>query len=162
MSSGNRANRGRVLRILSGAALVLALVAGPAGAQRTGAQRPLENTDQQHPAGVFAFNFHYVHLGDGLDTVTIHQGDNLSFGNYDPLFGVPAHSLTEVVPNCTAPPYTGNGPSSPNGCGYPKFTSGLVDHGYVHRVAGVESLKPGSYQFNCQVHAFMVGRLIVV
>jgi plastocyanin len=157
----SRSARRTVFGIVSSAALVLTLVAGPAGAQRTGGQRPAENTDQQHPAGVFAFNFHYVHPGDAPDTVTIHQGDHLSFGNYDPLFGVAAHSLTEIVPDCTAPPHTGNGPSSPNGCGYPRFSSGLVDHGYVHRVAGVESLKPGTYKFNCQVHAFMVGTLVV-
>jgi hypothetical protein len=141
-----RTTRGRLTGIVSAAALVVALGAAPAGA---------EKSDQAHPAKVFAFNFHYVHVGDAPDVVTMNQGEEFSFGNYDPIMGIQAHSLTEIIPNCTAPPHTSKT------CRYPKFTSGLVDHGMVHKVAGANKLPVGSYQFNCQVHAFMKGTLIV-
>jgi plastocyanin len=132
--------------IVSAVMLVVALGAAPAGA---------EKSDQPHPAGVFAANYQYFHMGDAPGVVTIHQGEKFTFGNYDPIWGIQAHSLTEIVPNCTAPPHTSKN------CRYPKFSSGLVDHGYVHDVAGVDKLQPGSYQFNCQVHAFMKGTLVV-
>jgi plastocyanin len=95
--------------------------------------------------------------------VTIKRGDTLTFGNYDPTWwGMDGHSLDEVVPNCTAPPYTGNSaPKSGNACWYPRFSSGLVDHGLVKKVAGVETLEPGTYDFLCMVHPAMRGRLIV-
>jgi plastocyanin len=141
-----RTTRSKLAGILSAAALVITMTALPAGA---------EKSDQAHPATIFAFNFHYVHLGDAPDVLTIKQGTKFSFGNYDPIMGIQAHSLTEIVPNCTAPPHTGKT------CRYPTFSSGLVDHGYVHNVGGADKLKPGTYQFNCQVHAFMKGTLIV-
>jgi plastocyanin len=137
---------GRLLGIVSAAVLVVTMAAPPAGA---------EKSDQAHPASIFTANFHYFHLGDAPDVMTIHQGEKFSFGNYDPVMGVQAHSLTEIVPNCTAPPHTSQN------CRYPKFTSGLVDHGYVHNVAGADKMPAGTYQFNCQVHAFMKGTLIV-
>jgi plastocyanin len=133
--------------VVFAAALVMAVGVGPAGAA--------DKSDQPHPAQVWAVNFHYVHLGDAPDVVTIDQGKELTFGNYDPIMGIQAHSLTEIVPNCTAPPHTSKN------CRYPKFTTGLVDHGYVHKVAGANKLPVGTYQFNCQVHAFMKGTLIV-
>lgn len=142
-------------RLLGAVALAGALVmalAAPAGAHKVSSPaRPADAiTGQEHPAQVFAFSLHYV-----PSTVTIRQGESLTFGNYDPVFGVPAHSLDEVVPDCTAPPYTGQN------CRYPRFSSGLVDHGYVHHVNGVESLPPGTYEFTCQVHPFMRGTLVV-
>ncbi len=143
--------RGRLIGSALGAAALLATVLGPPSAQADQHANP----DYKHPADVFAFNLEYV-----PSTVTIKQGDSLTFGNYDPNRGIPAHSLDEVVPGCTAPPYTGNNPGGP-GCRYPRFSSGLTDHGQVHDVHGVEKLEPGSYPFICQVHEFMRGTLVV-
>lgn len=114
-----------------------------------------QDPDYPHPADVFVVNWEYI-----PSTVTIQQGEKLVFGNYDPARGVPAHSLDEVVPGCTSPPYTGNNPGGP-GCRYPRFSSGLADHGQAHYVSGVEKLEPGSYDFTCQVHEFMKGTLVV-
>ena len=142
--------------VLAGLALAI-MVAGPADARLPGAERPDDAvTGQDHPADVFAFFWHYVPA-----TVTVKQGHTFKFGNYDPYFGIEAHSLDEVVPGCTAPPYTKNDADKGGTCGYPRFSSGLVDHGYVHTVAGVDKLPKGTYQFNCQVHPFMKGTLVV-
>ena len=124
----------------------------PVGAELT-AHPHLEM--QAHPADVFVVQWQYA-----PSEVRVSQGETFSFGNYDPVGGVPAHSLDEAVPDCTAPPYTGNNPGNA-GCRYPRFSSGLVDHGHVHTVAGVENLPPGRYPFTCQVHSFMKGTLIV-
>lgn len=141
-----RTNRRRLAGIVSAAALVITMAAAPAGADKS---------DQPHPAEIFAFNFQYVHVGDAVNVMTIKQGESFKFGNYDPIMGIQAHSLSEIVPSCTAPPHNGTN------CRYPRFSSGLVDHGYVHNVAGANKLPAGTYQFNCQVHAFMKGTLIV-
>jgi hypothetical protein len=54
----------------------------------------------------------------------------------------------------TQPPY--------KGCDrQPRFSSALVDHGYVHNVEGVDKLEPGRYPFTCQVHSQMRGTLVV-
>jgi len=42
-----------------------------------------------------------------------------------------------------------------------RATSALVDHGYGHKVEGVENLPPGQYPFTCQVHSQMRGTRIV-
>ena len=142
--------------VLAGLALAM-LVAGPADAGVPAGQRPNDPvTGQPHPADIFAFFMHYMPA-----TITVKQGHTFKFGNYDPYFGIEAHSLDEVVPGCTEPPYTKNDADKGGTCGYPRFSSGLVDHGYVHRVAGVEKLGKGTYQFNCQVHPFMKGTLVV-
>jgi plastocyanin len=144
------------LRRLAGtfaAALVLAvgLAGSPGSAHRVAADGGLQN----HPADVFVMFWHYV-----PDTVHIHQGQSFTFGNYDPEYGIPAHSLDEVVPECTSPPFTGNDPGH-HGCRSPRFSSGLVDHTYVHRVDGADRLPRGTYEFTCQVHPFMRGTLVV-
>jgi plastocyanin len=112
-------------------------------------------TGQNHPGDVTAVEGQYV-----PSTVHVEQGHTFTFGNYDLRAGIPGHSVVEVVPGCTAPPYTGN--NAGNGtCTYPRFTSSLVDHGHVHRVTGVKSLAPGRYKFTCQVHSWMHGTLVV-
>lgn len=116
-----------------------------------------EITGYDHPADVFAFAaWKYVPA-----TVTVNQGQSFKFGNYDPFGGIPAHSLDELVPGCTAPPYTKNNAGNDGTCAYPRFSSGLVDHGQVHAMHGVDKLAVGSYEFICQVHPFMTGTLIV-
>lgn len=142
-----RGNRGRIGAVVAAGALVATLFAVPAGGD------PITGYD--HPADVFVLNWNYV-----PSTVTIERGQSLTFGNYDVYFGIPAHSLDEEVPGCTAPPYTGNNPGRGE-CRYPRFSSGLVDHGQVHRVRGVELLPPGKYTFTCQAHGFMRGTLVV-
>ena len=60
-------------------------------------------------------------------------------------------------PGCTSPPFKTN-----KGCDrYPRFTSALTDHGYVHNVEGVEKLPAGQYPFTCQIHSQMAGTLVV-
>jgi len=110
---------------------------------------------QNHPANVFVMFWHYF-----PDTYHVKQGHDFTFGNYDILFGIPAHSLDEVVASCTSPPFNGNN-SNKAACVYPRFSSGLVDHTYVHTVHGVDKLAPGTYYFTCQNHPFMKGTLIV-
>lgn len=109
-------------------------------------------TGQDHPADVSAQAWNYL-----PPTVTIQQGQTFTFGNYDMYpygAGIAAHSLTEAVPGCHAPPY--------EKCDrYPRFSTALVDHGYVHEVEGVEDLPPGTYQFTCQMHSQMTGTLVV-
>lgn len=128
--------------------------AAPAGADQAG-QVPAEDliTGQDHPADVSAQAWQYI-----PPTVTIQQGQSFTFGNYDMYpygAGISAHSLTEAVPGCHAPPY--------EDCEgkYPRFSTALVDHGYVHKVEGVENLPPGTYQFTCQMHSQMTGTLVV-
>lgn len=112
-------------------------------------------TGEDHPGDVTAIEGQYI-----PGTVRVQQGETFTFGNYDGRAGIPGHSIVEVVPRCTAPPYTGNNPGNGT-CDYPSFSSGLVDHGHVRDVHGVESLSPGTYEFTCQVHPEMSGTLIV-
>jgi plastocyanin len=109
-------------------------------------------TGQDHPADVSAQAFNYL-----PPTVTVSQGQSITFGNYDMYpygAGIAAHSLTETVEGCTGPPY--------EKCDrYPRFSTALTDHGYVHKVEGVENLPPGSYPFSCQMHSQMTGTLVV-
>lgn len=90
-------------------------------------------------------------------TVQVKRGSSIKFGNYDMYpygAGVAAHSLTEAVPECTEPPF--------KDCDrYPRFSSALVDHGYVSKAEGVEKLPPGQYPFTCQMHQQMRGTVIV-
>jgi plastocyanin len=144
-----RSKRGRLWGALFGAAAMAALVVpAPVSAD------PI--TGESHPADIFAATgWRYV-----PETITIDAGDTIKFGNYDIPTGVPAHSLTELVEKCTGAPYTGNNPGQGT-CRLGRFSSGLVDHGHVREVAGVEKLAPGTYAFVCQVHEFMRGWLIV-
>jgi plastocyanin len=138
--------------------LVATLLTTPAAGQVRGDPTPGNDLEQHQATRVVAFFSQFL-----PSSVTIKQGESLTFGNYDPTWwGMDGHSLDEVVPNCTAPPYTGNNaPHSGTACRYPRFSSGLVDHGYAKRVWGVESLPPGTYDFLCMVHPAMRGRLIV-
>ena len=149
------------------AAVVLAVIglgalglAGPAGAAKESSHRagqvPADDiTGQDHPADVFVEAWNYV-----PPEVHVKQGGHIKFGNYDMWpygAGIAAHSMEEAIPGCTAPPYKTSG-----GCDrYPRFTSALTDHGYVHNVEGVDKLPPGSYPFTCQIHSQMTGTLIV-
>ncbi|HEY2704465.1 MAG TPA: hypothetical protein VGL20_12310 [Candidatus Dormibacteraeota bacterium] len=147
-----RSLRARCGGVAAAAVMVAAglLVGGP-GIQRAHADGGVQN----HPADVFVVNWEYV-----PSTVHVKQGHNFKFGNYDPLFGNPAHSLDEVVKDCSSPPFVGNNAGHGN-CAYPRFSSGLVDWTYVHTVHGVDKLSPGTYSFTCQNHPFMRGTLIV-
>jgi plastocyanin len=149
------------------AAIVLAAIglgalglAGPASAakstpvQKT-AQPADDITGQDHPADVFVEAWNYV-----PPTVHIKRGSHIKFGNYDMYpygAGIAAHSMEEAIPGCTSPPY-----NTGKGCDrYPRFTSALTDHGYVHNVEGVDKLPPGEYPFTCQIHSQMRGTLVV-
>ncbi|MDQ3943817.1 MAG: hypothetical protein M3357_01405 [Actinomycetota bacterium] len=141
----------KISGVVLSAVLVAFLVAAPAGAG-TGRQ----DGGYPHPADVFTVTgWKYF-----PETVTIARGSKLKFGNYDMTGGIPAHSLDELVDNCTGPPYDGNSPGKGT-CRYPRFSSGLTDHGQVHFVAGVEKLQRGTYSFICQAHSQMYGTLIV-
>ena len=149
------------------AAIVVAVIglaafglAGPAGADKAAPARqapaPADDiTGQDHPADVMVQAWQYI-----PPTVHVKRGGTIKFGNYDMYpygAGIAAHSLEEAIPGCTSPPYHTN-----KGCDrYPLFTSALTDHGYVHDVAGVDTLPPGEYPFTCQIHSQMRGTLIV-
>jgi plastocyanin len=128
-------------------------LAAPAGAERAAPADDI--TGQDHPADVLVEAWHYI-----PSTVHVTQGQSIKFGNYDMWpygAGIAAHSLEEAIPGCTAPPYHTN-----KGCDrYPRFTSALTDHGYVHKVEGVEGLPKGTYPFTCQIHSQMTGTLVV-
>lgn len=135
-------------------------LAGPADAEKAApTSRPAQPADQitgqDHPADVAVFAWQYLPT-----TVTVKRGSTIKFGNYDMVpygAGVTAHSLTEAVPGCTEPPHNAG-----KGCDrYPRFSSALVDHGYVSKVEGVEKLAPGEYPFGCQMHQQMRGTLVV-
>jgi plastocyanin len=139
-----------------GVAVAVAMVAASLLLAAPGAPRAhADGGMQNHPADVFVVNWQYV-----PDTVHVKQGHNFSFGNYDPVFGNPGHSLDEVVKDCTSPPFNGNNAGHGN-CSYGRFASGLVDWTYVHTVHGVDKLPTGTYYFTCQNHPFMRGTLIV-
>jgi plastocyanin len=145
---------GIVVAVIGLAALGLA---GPASAEKAAPsqkiQQPADDvTGQDHPADVFVEAWQYV-----PPTVHVKKGSKIKFGNYDVYpygAGIAAHSLEEAIPGCTSPPY--------KSCArYPRFTSALTDHGYVHNVEGVDKLPPGEYPFTCQIHSQMRGTLIV-
>ncbi|HEX3606924.1 MAG TPA: hypothetical protein VH134_13455 [Candidatus Dormibacteraeota bacterium] len=131
--------------------VVAGLLAGAPSAPRVHADSGV----QKHPADVFVINWQYI-----PDVVHVKQGHTVKFGNYDPIFGNPGHSLTEVVKDCTSAPFNGNNPGKGN-CSYPRFSSGFTDWTYVNEVHGLDKLAPGTYSFTCQVHPFMRGTLIV-
>lgn len=148
---------GIVVAVIGLAALGLA---GPAGADKAAPTektvQPADDiTGQDHPADVFVQAWQYI-----PPTVHVKKGSKIKFGNYDVWpygAGIAAHSMEEAIPGCTSPPYHTN-----KGCDrYPKFTSALTDHGYVHNVEGVDKLPPGEYPFTCQIHSQMRGTLIV-
>jgi plastocyanin len=135
-------------------------LAGPASAEKAAPAQKLQQptddiTGQDHPADVFVQAWNYI-----PPTVTVKRGSKIKFGNYDMWpygAGIAAHSMEEAIPGCTAPPYHTN-----KGCDrYPRFTSALTDHGYVHNVEGVDKLPPGQYPFTCQIHSQMRGTLVI-
>jgi plastocyanin len=155
-----RTRAGIVVAVIGLAALGLA---GPAAAAKAKAapshkagQVPADDiTGQDHPADVFVEAWNYVPA-----EVHVKRGAHIKFGNYDVYpygAGIAAHSLEEAIPGCTQPPY-----NTGKGCDrYPRFTSALTDHGYVHNVEGVDKLEPGRYPFTCQIHSQMHGVLVV-
>ncbi len=153
MKTTTRRRAGLVVAVIGLAALGLA---GPAGAEKAStpkAAQPADDiTGQDHPADVFVEAWQYI-----PPTVHIKRGSKIKFGNYDMWpygAGIAAHSMEEAITGCTSPPY--------KKCDrYPKFTSALTDHGYVHNVEGVEKLQPGEYPFTCQIHSQMRGTLVV-
>jgi plastocyanin len=146
------------------AAIVVAVIglgalglAAPAGAEKVAPARqvPAPNDSligQDHPADVFVMAWQYIPT-----TVHVKRGGRIKFGNYDMYpygAGITAHSLTEAIPGCTDPPF--------QKCDrMPRFSSALVDHGYVQHVKGVENLPPGEYTFTCQMHQQMKGTLVI-
>jgi plastocyanin len=152
-----RRRAGIVVVVIGLAALGLA---GPADAEKAApsqkTQQPADDiTGQDHPADVMVQAWQYI-----PPTVHVKRGGKIKFGNYDMYpygAGIAAHSMEEAIPGCTSPPYHTN-----KGCDrYPKFTSALTDHGYVHNVEGVDKLSPGEYPFTCQIHSQMRGTLVI-
>lgn len=152
--------RRRAAAVLAVIGLATVGLAGPADAEKaTPTARPAEPADQitgqDHPADVAVFAWQYLPT-----TVHVKRGGSIKFGNYDMVpygAGVTAHSLTEAIPGCTEPPHNAGEPCSR----YPRFSSALVDHGYVAKVEGVENLPPGQYPFSCQMHQQMRGTLVI-
>jgi plastocyanin len=128
--------------------LGLAAIPGNASAD------PIEDyTGQSHPGDVFTYGFQYF-----PSEVHISRGQTFKFANYDVIQGIPSHSIDQLIPGCTAPPY---GKGAGKNCPPTRFSSGLVDWMQVHEVHGTEKLAPGSYPFVCQVHPSMRGTLVV-
>ena len=155
-----RTINGRAVIIVAAIGLGALGLAGPASADKAApahkTQVPADDiTGQDHPADVFVEAWQYF-----PPTVHVKKGSKIKFGNYDMYpygAGIAAHSLEEAIPGCTSPPYkTGTGCDR-----YPRFTSALTDHGYVHNVEGVDKLEPGRYPFTCQIHSQMRGTLVV-
>jgi plastocyanin len=78
----------------------------------------------------------------GTPTVTIAQGESVTFTNHD----VDSHNVTA----------TANGPD-----GKPLFASATISLGQTARADGTQYLASGSYQFDCTLHPFMKGTLVV-
>jgi len=153
----------RAVVIIAALGLAALGLAGPASAHTAKAtpnhkagQAPADDiTGQDHPADVFVEAWNYIPA-----EVHVKKGGHLKFGNYDMWpygAGIAAHSMEEAIPGCTSPPFkTGTGCDR-----YPRFTSALTDHGYVHNVEGIDKLEPGRYPFTCQIHSQMRGVLVV-
>jgi len=144
-----RSSRYRALAATVGLGLALACL--PSNASAAVPADPY--TGQDHPGDVFAFGWQFY-----PDVVHIHHGGTFKFANYDVIQGIPSHSIDELIPGCTAPPYPKGAGSH---CAPTRFSSGLVDWMQVHKMHGVDKLPPGTYKFVCQVHPFMRGTLIV-
>ena len=155
-----RTFKGRAAIVVTAIGLGALGLAGPASADKPApvhktAQPADDITGQDHPADVFVEAWQYV-----PPTVHVKRGQRIKFGNYDMYpygAGIAAHSMEEAIPGCTSPPYNAG-----KGCDrYPKFTSALTDHGYVHNVEGVDNLPPGQYAFTCHIHSQMAGTLVI-
>lgn len=75
-------------------------------------------------------------------SVTIAQGERLTFENSD----TDTHNLTAERPGSD---------------GRPLFSTPDVTPMHSHDVEGVTALSPGSYKFECTIHPFMEGTLVV-
>ena len=158
---GGKVSRRRTGILVVVLALVALALPGTAGAEKAepatrAGQVPMDDiTGQDHPADVTVQAWHYL-----PPDIHVKEGQSITFGNYDMYpygAGIAAHSLEEAIPGCTRPPY-----HTDKGCDrYPAFTSALTDHGYVHKVEGVENLQKGTYYFTCQIHSQMYGTLYV-
>jgi plastocyanin len=78
----------------------------------------------------------------GTQTVTIAQGESVTFTNND----VDSHNVTA----------TANGAD-----GKPLFASANISFHQTARVDGTQYLVTGSYQFDCTIHPYMKGTLVV-
>jgi plastocyanin len=78
----------------------------------------------------------------GTQTVTIAQGESVTFANND----IDTHNVTA----------TANGSD-----GKPLFASADIAVRQTARVDGTQYLATGSYQFDCTIHPYMKGTLVV-
>jgi plastocyanin len=78
----------------------------------------------------------------GTTTVTIAQGESVTFTNND----IDSHNVTAMA----------NGAD-----GKPLFASATIPLRQTARVDGTQYLATGSYQFDCTLHPFMKGTLVV-
>ncbi len=140
-----QSSRYRALAVTLGLGLAIACVPGQASAD--------PYTGQDHPGDVTVFGWKYLPAD-----VHIKQGSTFKFANYDVIQGIPSHSIDELIPGCTAPPY---GKGAGANCPPTRFSSGLTDWMQVHTVHGTDKLGKGTYDFVCQVHPFMRGKLVV-
>jgi hypothetical protein len=144
-----QSTRYRALATIFVFGLGLAAIPGTASAD------PIEDfTTQAHPADVFASGWQYFPSNE----IRIPQGGTFKFGNYDVIQGIPSHSIDELIPGCTAPPY---GKTAGKNCPPTRFSSGLADWMQVKTMSGTDKLPKGTYEFICQVHPSMRGTLIV-
>jgi plastocyanin len=78
----------------------------------------------------------------GTSTVTIAQGESVTFANND----IDSHNVTATANGADAKPL---------------FASATISLGQTARVDGTQYLATGSYQFDCTLHPFMKGTLVV-
>jgi plastocyanin len=96
------------------------------------------------------------------DSLTVKQGQILSFAHLDAVTGSSVHSLDQVVDGCEFPALSHPDPGDDGTCPARKFSAGLVPRGQVRNVPGVEQLPKGTYKFACRVHRpRMTGTLVV-
>ncbi|MGQ0624096.1 MAG: hypothetical protein ACT4PP_05485 [Sporichthyaceae bacterium] len=150
----NHIRRFRLVAVAAGLGLAAGALAIAGGTSSAGASAPTAAAigGEAHPADVAVLGWQYI-----PSTVRIPRGTTFTFGNYDVVQGIPSHSIDELIPGCTAPPYT----SDARKCPRTRFSSGLTDWTLVNTVRGTDKLPVGTYGFVCQVHPFMRGTLVV-
>jgi plastocyanin len=119
---------------------------GAAEAAGPMADNPVPDNSVSDGGFLTAWFTHYI-----PDKLKVARGTTPQFFNpdlYGGPFGGKRHTITEVRNLHFEPP------------GPPRFDVS-VDFGQVAPLAGVEKLKPGTYDFICRVHPFMKGKLIV-